>query len=105
MKMNMLDRNNEFNCTECSYNIGCDDFQHRLPCGQWNCWVTLNCDRAEGLDDDDDEEGIYFEFQRPLSIREGFIPSFFYVISFKLYDLFIVQSIMKGNGHHERRSK
>ena len=37
--------------------------------------------------------------------REGFIPSFFYVISFKLYDLFIVQSIMKGNGHHERRFK
>ena len=62
MKMNMLDRNNEFNCTECSYNIGCDDFQHRLPCGQWNCWVTVNCDRAEGLDDDDDEEGIYFAF-------------------------------------------
>ena len=66
MKMNMLDRNNEFNCTECCYNIGCDDFQHRLPCGQWNCWVTLNCDRAEGLDDDDDEEGIYFEFQIPV---------------------------------------
>ena len=62
MKMNMLDRSNEFNCSECCYNIGCDDFQHRLPCGQWNCWVTVNCDRAEGLDDDDDEEGIYFEF-------------------------------------------
>ena len=62
MKMNMLDRSNEFNCENCSYNIGCDGFQHRLPCGQWNCWVTVNCDRAEGLDDDDDEEGIYFVF-------------------------------------------
>ena len=76
MKMNMLDRNNEFNCTECIYNIGCDDFQHRLPCGQWNCWVTINCDRAEGLDDDDDE-GIYFAFQNFYQKREGFIPSFF----------------------------
>ena len=63
MKMNMLDRNNEFNCENCDYNIGCDSFQNRYPCGQWNCWVTVNCDRAEGLDDDDDEEeGIYFAF-------------------------------------------
>ena len=61
MKMNMLNRSNEFNCEHCDYNIGCDDFQHRLPCGQWNCWVTVNCDRAEGLEDDD-EEGIYFAF-------------------------------------------
>ena len=51
----MINRSNEFNCEHCDYNIGCDDFQHRLPCGQWNCWVTVNCDRAEGLDDDDDE--------------------------------------------------
>ena len=62
MLMNLLERSNEYNCKECCYNIGCDDFQHRLPCGQWNCWVTVNCDRAEGLDDDDDEEGIYFAF-------------------------------------------
>ena len=55
MKMNMLDRNNEYNCSECCYNMGCDDFQNRLPCGQWNCWVTINCDRAEELDDDDVE--------------------------------------------------
>lgn len=53
MKMNMLDRKNIFNCSECEYNIGCDDFQHRLPCGQWNCWVTVNCDRAEELDDEE----------------------------------------------------
>ena len=62
MKMNMLERSNEFNCSECEYNIGCDSFQHRLPCGQWKCWVTVNCDRAEALDDDDEEEGIYFAF-------------------------------------------
>ena len=43
MKMNMLKRENEYN---------------RYPCGQWNCWVTVNCDRAERLDD----EGIYFAF-------------------------------------------
>ena len=77
MKMNMLDRSNEFNCSECCYNIGCDSFQNRYPCGQWNCWVTVNCDRAEGLDDDDDEEGIYFAFQNFCQKREGFIPSFF----------------------------
>lgn len=63
MNMNMLDRSNVFNCSECCYNIGCDSFQNRYPCGQWNCWVTVNCDRAEALDDDDDEEeGIYFAF-------------------------------------------
>ena len=51
--MNMLDRRNEFNCSECCYNIGCDDFQHRLPCGQWNCWVTVYCDRADELEDEE----------------------------------------------------
>lgn len=61
-KFDMLNRENVFNCEHCDYNIGCDDFQHRLPCGQWNCWVKLNCDRAEALDDDDDDEGIYFAF-------------------------------------------
>ena len=61
-KMDMLNRANEFNCSECCYNIGCNDFQNRYPCGQWNCWVTVNCDRAEGLDDDDEDEGIYFAF-------------------------------------------
>ena len=77
MKMNMMKRSNVFNCEHCDYNIGCDDFQHRLPCGQWNCWVKLNCDRAEGLDDDDEDEGIYFAFQNLCQKREGFIPSFF----------------------------
>ena len=61
-KFDMLNRENVLNCDHCDYNIGCDDFQHRLPCGQWNCWVKVNCDRAEALDDDDEDEGIYFVF-------------------------------------------
>ena len=61
-KFDMLDRKNEFNCEHCDYNIGCDSFQNRYPCGQWNCWVTVNCDRAEGLDDEDEDEGIHFVF-------------------------------------------
>ena len=52
-EMDFLDRNNEFNCEHCYHNIGCDDFQHRLPCGQWHCFVTICCDRAEALDDEE----------------------------------------------------
>ena len=37
---------------------------------------------------------------QPTKTKErGIYSLFFYVISFKLYDLFIYQSIMKGNGH------
>ena len=52
-EMDFLDRNNEFNCEHCYLNRDYDDFQHRLPCGQWNCWVTIYCDRAEALDDEE----------------------------------------------------
>lgn len=31
------------NCSECPDNIGCSNFQDRLPCGQWNCWVEIHC--------------------------------------------------------------
>ena len=55
-EMDFLDRSNEFNCDHCYYNRDYDDFQHRLPCGQWNCWVTIYCDRAEALDDEEQEE-------------------------------------------------
>ena len=53
MLMNLLERSNEYNCKECCYNIGCDSFQNRYPCGQWNCWVTVHCDRAEELEDEE----------------------------------------------------
>lgn len=36
-------------------------------------------------------------FKRTLSIREGFIPSFFYIIRFKPCDLFIVLYNLKGD--------
>ncbi len=40
------------NCEECPNNQGCDDFQHRLPCGQWLCIVETHC--RSGVDDDDE---------------------------------------------------
>ena len=52
-EMDFLDRNNEFNCEHCYLNRDYDDFQNRLPCGQWHCFVTICCDRAEALDDDE----------------------------------------------------
>ena len=52
-EMVFLDRNNEFNCEHCYLNRDYDDFQHRLPCGQWHCFVTICCDRAEALDDEE----------------------------------------------------
>ena len=52
-EMDFLNSSNEFNCDHCYYNRDYDDFQHRLPCGQWNCWVTICCDRAEALDDEE----------------------------------------------------
>ena len=62
-EMDFLDRNNEFNCEHCYLNRDYDDFQNRLrdyddfqnrlPCGQWHCFVTICCDRAEVLDDEE----------------------------------------------------
>ena len=37
------DEDNILNCEECPYNRGFDDFQHRLPCGQYHCWIDLHC--------------------------------------------------------------
>lgn len=34
---------NILNCSECPYNRELDDFQHRLSCGQYHCWVDLHC--------------------------------------------------------------
>ena len=39
----MYNPENVRNCKQCPANQGCDDFQHRLPCGQWHCWVELHC--------------------------------------------------------------
>lgn len=41
LKQWLVDPDNEENCEECPYNDGYDSFQHRKPCGQWNCWVTI----------------------------------------------------------------
>ena len=39
----MYNPENVRNCEQCPENQGCDDFQYRLPCGQWHCWVELHC--------------------------------------------------------------
>jgi len=39
----LLDEDNYMNCTECPYNEEFDDWQNRLPCGQWHCWVDVHC--------------------------------------------------------------
>ena len=33
---------NCYNCQECPQNMGASDWQSRLPCGQWHCWVVLH---------------------------------------------------------------
>lgn len=34
---------NSHNCSECPYNEEFSDWPgHRLPCGQFNCWVDLH---------------------------------------------------------------
>lgn len=43
----MCNEENEFNCENCPENQGCDDWQGRYPCGQWNCWVTCHCKNDE----------------------------------------------------------
>lgn len=39
----MYNPDNARNCEECPESRKYDDFQHRLPCGQWHCWVELHC--------------------------------------------------------------
>ena len=39
----MCNSENSHNCTECPENRNMDDWQDRLPCGQWNCWVDCHC--------------------------------------------------------------
>ena len=46
----MYNPENIRHCEGCPQNEGYDDFQHRLPCGQWRCWVELHC----GGEDDDE---------------------------------------------------
>lgn len=50
----MYDPDNIRNCDECPNNMGCDDFQHRLPCGQWHCWVAIHYEST--LEGDDNDE-------------------------------------------------
>lgn len=38
---------NSHNCESCPENHGCDNWQNRKPCGQWNCWVDLHCREEE----------------------------------------------------------
>lgn len=43
----VCDPKNAHNCAECPYSIDASDWQDRLPCGQWHCWVSLNCGEDE----------------------------------------------------------
>lgn len=43
----MYDEKNEYQCYNCPANDGFDNWQGRLPCGQYRCWVTAHCARAE----------------------------------------------------------
>ena len=39
----MCNRENSHNCEQCPENCGSDNWQHKLPCGQQNCWVDVHC--------------------------------------------------------------
>lgn len=43
----MSNPENERNCSVCPENRGMSDWQDRLPCGQWNCWVRIHCGKGE----------------------------------------------------------
>ena len=43
----MFDAANIKNCEHCPQNQGGDGFQHRLPCGQWLCWVEMSLARGK----------------------------------------------------------
>ena len=39
---------NERNCPSCPENKGFSEWPgHRLPCGQFHCWVTMHCKEDE----------------------------------------------------------
>ena len=42
----MYNPDNEMNCGNCPENKDMDG-NGRLPCGQYNCWVTCHCKRGE----------------------------------------------------------
>ena len=39
----MYDPDNIRKCDNCPENNGFDDWQDRLPCGQYHCWVSVHC--------------------------------------------------------------
>lgn len=41
----MYNPDNAYCCQKCPENQGMDDWQDRLPCGQWHCWVICHCNR------------------------------------------------------------
>ena len=43
----LCDERNSHNCSECFYNHGNDDWQGRLPCGQFHCWVDMHTKEDE----------------------------------------------------------
>ena len=38
----MFNEANIGSCEHCPSNCGSDNYQHRLPCGQWHCWVEMS---------------------------------------------------------------
>lgn len=38
----MHNKDNECKCANCPANEGCKG-NNQLPCGQYNCWVTVHC--------------------------------------------------------------
>ena len=39
----MCNPDNRMNCDKCPKNRDMSDWQGRLPCGQYNCWVDCHC--------------------------------------------------------------
>ena len=42
----MTNPDNSHKCEGCSENINADNWQGRLPCGQWRCWVDCHTERG-----------------------------------------------------------
>lgn len=44
---------NSHNCAECPHENGFDSWPgDRLPCGQFNCWVDIHCNRSSEDEED-----------------------------------------------------
>ena len=43
----MFNSDNIRNCENCPENRDFDDWQDRLPCGQWHCWVAIHCEDVD----------------------------------------------------------